>query len=175
MTPSVSWQRGPEMIIALRRIFYLPSIVLLASSAGLAWDLGIGTGMAGDVHGGSVFIDEPTAFRPLVGVVIRAANAVDAFQSIYQLPGGSLSYGPNHGGSGGAQYYFWLNNNEFITGIWGFASPNIRCIGFTTNMRQMACWGREEGTFFRISLSSKDGFRGFVGRSGQMLDAIGFY
>ncbi len=151
---------------------YAVALILLATLAACAVDKELM--LAGDISGGSPFWDvAPDPAWEVAGYVVRAGNAVDGIQLIYRRPDGSLINGAYHGGSGGTESKTMFGNGEHITGMWGYASPNIRCFAFHTNVQQYHCSGREEGTAFRYVLPISTRMRGISGRSGQLIDAIG--
>ncbi len=125
--------------------------------------------------GGSPFADGDLAAGARVAEVrIRAGDTVDAVQMIYVLADGSSRAGARHGGSGGREYTFTLDSDEYITGISGRCGDTVDSIRFHTNKRTSPTFGGSGGiTDFRFDVPAGNQAAGFVGRAGTTLDAIG--
>ncbi|KAL5497101.1 hypothetical protein EMCRGX_G013507 [Ephydatia muelleri] len=113
------------------------------------------------------------AFNSLGGAVkqinIRSGSLIDAIQLVYQNGQSSGVYG----GSGGAPASFVLGSGESVVAIAGRSGALVDSLTFYTNMgRIFGPLGGGGGSSFHVSQCD---FQGIYGRSGSMLDAIGFH
>ena len=74
-------------------------------------------------------------------------------------------------------------SEEYLVSVSGYFAPLswlatktsvIRSLTFKTNKRTFGPYGQEEGTPFNVPIE-KGLIIGFIGRSGELLDAIGFH
>lgn len=125
--------------------------------------------------GGSAFSDSEIPFRSRISEIrIRCGAFIDSIQAIYTLQEGTLFEGPVHGGSGGRSFVFRLDQDEYVTGISGRYGSNIDSIVIITNKRTSQKFGGNGGDRnFKIDVPSNSQAVGFIGRSGEYLDALG--
>jgi hypothetical protein len=99
---------------------------------------------------------------------------VDSIQVIYGLPNGRTVEGPRHGGPGGQASSFRLDSDEYIVGISGRYGKNIDCVRIQTNKRTSPLYGGSGGRQdYRVDVPRDNQAVGLIGRSGNLLDAIG--
>jgi hypothetical protein len=125
--------------------------------------------------GGSPFADPeiPSGAR-VAEVYVFSGNEVDAVQMLYVLPNGRTMMGPHHGGPGGRQNVFRLDNNEYIVGLTGRCGAYVDSLQIQTNRRSSPIFGGPGGSRnYRIDVAPGSQAIGFVGRSGAYLDAVG--
>jgi hypothetical protein len=135
---------------------------------------GSSTTIAGG-SGGSPFTDtQPGQGTRIAEVRIRAGDQIDAVQVIYAFSDGRTSEGLRHGGSGGHQYTFTLESDEYITGISGRYGNTIDSLHIHTNKRTSPLYGGRGGNQdFTVEVPSGEQATGFIGRAGNTLDAVG--
>lgn len=123
--------------------------------------------------GGDVFSDDLTQSCRVQQVNIQAGDFIDAIQMEYVTPSGQVIIGPLHGGPGGNAVSFELAPNEQIVAISGSAGDFVDSLKFTTSLGKVwGPYGGSGGAPFSINGANVGGI---FGRSGQFLDAIGFY
>ncbi len=126
-------------------------------------------------RGGNPFSDSD--FRSgnrVLEVHIFSGERVDAVQVLYQQADGRTVLGPRHGGSGGRENALRLDSDEYITGISGRYGEQIDSIRIQTNKRTSPLFGGSGGNRdYRIEAPQGNQAIGFIGRSGDYLDAIG--
>jgi hypothetical protein len=125
--------------------------------------------------GGSEFSDSDVPFRSRISEIrIRCGAFIDSIQAIYTLQEGTLYEGPVHGGNGGRSFVFRLDQDEYVTGISGRYGSNIDSIVIITNKRTSQKFGGNGGDRnFTINVPANYQAVGFIGRSGEYLDAVG--
>ena len=125
--------------------------------------------------GGKLFDDlelHPTIIG-IRGLYIRCGNSIDSIQATYQLKDGSVVVGPRHGGLGGQEKRFMLNEGEVLIRMEGKTSGVLvdQLTFYSNQGKQYGPYGRSCTTPFEtqegVELTS------FFGRSGKLLDAIG--
>ena len=129
---------------------------------------------------GTPFQDNlPATIEQLVAVSIRHGSLVDSIKGIWRLSDGNLLQGEHHGGNGGSESIFVLQNGEYISKIivrHGNAIDNLEF--HTTEGRQFGPYGGNGGTPVELDKkhfgSSKFTLRGFFGHSGDYVNGIGF-
>lgn len=131
--------------------------------------------------GGSAFADPiETNIPPIVNVKrmrIRHGNQVDSIDADYELLGGGIFDGTNHGGSGGSPTTVNFDQGEVIIALAG-KTNNTLVDQFTLTTRKSdgstatyGPFGKTGRTDFRV-----DGnIVGFFGRAGNLLDALGAF
>jgi hypothetical protein len=93
---------------------------------------------------------------------------------VYALAVGSGFMGDQHGGSGGRLSVFSLDPDEYITGISGRYGDTIDSLRIQTNKRASQLYGGGGGNRdYRLEVPRDTQAVGFVGRSGNLVDAIG--
>jgi hypothetical protein len=124
--------------------------------------------------GGAPFVDDPDPEARLVGVSIRFGDFIDAISAVYRQPGRDRLRAVVHGGNGGGPGVFELAEGEHIVAISGGVGKFVEWIQIHTNRRSSNPFGRPgDGRDFRIDVPEGHVMVGFVGRSGDYLDAIG--
>jgi len=125
--------------------------------------------------GGSGFSDRDVqAGARISGVRVRAAEWIDSIQALYTLQDGNLVEGPRHGGSGGSENVFRLDQDEYIIGLSGRYGDHIDSLRIHTNKRISQLFGGRGGDReYRIEVPVRNQAVGFAGRAGDYLDAIG--
>ena len=131
--------------------------------------------------GGTYFNDPISTHSPqIVGIRalrIRRGNQVDSIQATYILEDGATWVAPKHGGSGGSESYIQFDAGEFITRVDGKTNGTlVDQFTFTTEkadgtVRKYGPYGNTGRTAFSVS----GHVIGLLGRSGNLLDAIGFH
>ena len=122
----------------------------------------------------------PTHSPQIVGIRalrIRHGNQVVSIQATYILEDGATWVAPKHGGSGGSESYIQFDAGEFITRVDGKTNGTlVDQFTFTTEkadgtVRKYGPYGNTGRTAFSVS----GHVIGLLGRSGNLLDAIGFH
>lgn len=146
---------------------------IFGTALGLSQQSGSTNFMGGP--GGREFSDpEPSAGARVTEVRIRSSDAIDAVQMVYALAVGSGFMGDQHGGSGGRFSVFSLDPDEYITGISGRYGDTIDSLRIQTNKRASQLYGGGGGNRdYRLEVPRDTEAVGFVGRSGNLVDAIG--
>jgi hypothetical protein len=107
------------------------------------------------------------------GVIIQSGNYVDGIQLVYILRGQTVSWG-YHGGAGGDHHEFWLDSDEYITGIEGRSGAFVDSLIIHTNKRSSPQYGGDGGAnAYSYDVPPKFHVMGFWGRSGDYIDSIG--
>ncbi|MFN8483755.1 MAG: jacalin-like lectin [Anaerolineae bacterium] len=122
--------------------------------------------------GGAPFTDDLTNVVRLAQIIIRHGAWVDAIQCSWEMLGGSLSVGVQHGGNGGVADVITLAPDENITRISGRSGVYIDQLVITTTKRTCGPYGGNGGIPFDLS-PAPGATIGFFGRSGLYLDALG--
>ena len=131
--------------------------------------------------GGGAWDDDIRNYSPpIVGVrsiTIRHGNQVDSLQVTYLLADGSTYTAPKHGGTGGSQSSFTLAQDEMIIRVEGKTNNTlVDQLTFVTrnssgNITEYGPYGKTGQKDFSV-----EGYVvGFFGRSGNLLDGLGFY
>jgi jacalin-like lectin domain-containing protein len=123
--------------------------------------------------GGNTFSDDITQSCRVQQVNIQSGDYVDAIQMEYVTPAGTVITGPLHGGPGGTAVSFELAPNEQIVTISGSSGDFVDSLTFTTSLGNV--WGPYGGSGGAPFSITGVNVGGIFGRSGQFLDAIGFY
>jgi hypothetical protein len=127
----------------------------------------------GGRKGGGPFADDLTLASRLAGFVIRAKELVDGIQGIYQNCDGSISFGPWHGGGGGAVTRVDFKPDEHITAVEVSAGDFVDRLMVYTNKNPSGYgpFGGRGGAPTRLNIK----VGGFFGKQGEYLDQIGFF
>jgi len=125
--------------------------------------------------GGSSFSDSQLQSGALiVEVHIRCGDLVDSVQMTYAGTDGRTFTGPRHGGSGGRDKVFRLDQDEYIIGLSGRYGDAIDSIRIHTNRRVSQLFGGGGGKReYRIEVPNGYQAVGFSGQAGKVIDAIG--
>ena len=128
------------------------------------------TNQFGGGGGGSFFDYRESA--DVAAIVIRSGSLIDSIKLVYRNPDGSINVGDQHGGNGGGQTIHNLAVGEFVFAIHGRTGGVVDSLSFTTNHgRVLGPHGGNGGGSFSVGNCR---LRGIYGRSGSLLDAIGF-
>jgi hypothetical protein len=108
-------------------------------------------------------------------IAIRSGTYVDAIATTYLLPDGS-SQSFSHGGTGGTETVIHFNPGERIIAVVGRSGDLLDNIAFLTKdpqgvRRTYGPFGGPGGAPFIVNAD----VNGFFGRSGALIDAIGFF
>lgn len=136
--------------------------------------------------GGTPFSDQPPKGSRISGMLVRHGDYVDGIRLSWVTPDGTRVDGPYHGGQGGVEASFTLEPGETITAIgirsgdlvdmltfytslgrtygpYGGAGGDDSIVPTVEDLWHQDRWGRATGEVV-----------GIFGRSGDLLDAIGF-
>ena len=108
------------------------------------------------------------------GLIVRSGNSIDSFQAVYQLKDGSTVVGPRHGGLGGSEKRFMLDEGEVLIGMEAKTSGVLvdQLIFYSNRDRQYGPYGSSCTETFKTGGTDQE-LTSFFGRSGQLVDAIG--
>jgi hypothetical protein len=166
-----------EVLLMLARFLLLILALGLTglpdSSRARAEDERTKVGPAGG-EGGTEFADkELPEGASVVGVKIRHGRWIDGIELLYRTADGKEEGLGWHGGEGGEEETFRLEEGEYITGITGKAGTYIDSLTIVTNKRRSKTYGGDGGDA-AFDLRGACGLvAGFYGRSGPYLDRIG--
>lgn len=135
--------------------------------------------------GGNPFSDQLPDGASIIEVLIRHGEYVDGIQLVWELADGSGVFGPYHGGQGGDVDSFVLGPGELIDVINGRSGDLVDSLTFQTSLgHTYGPYGGGGGQPFEEIFRSEPTpmantrvirpLRGIFGRSGDLLDAIGF-
>jgi len=123
--------------------------------------------------GGGVFSDDLTQTSQLVGLNIWSGDYVDAIQATWSKPGGGTIIGTKQGGGGGSLSIITFKTGEYITRVDGRSGDWTDQLKFTTNLGNVyGPYGGNGGGAYTLKNLQVGGF---LGRSGQFLDAFGVF
>ncbi len=106
-------------------------------------------------------------------LIIRSGSLVDSIQATYRFSNGQVKTGGHHGGTGGSKHFVNLNYGEKIIAVFGASGSFVDKIGFVTDQhRFFGPYGGQGGGDFSVTNCV---LRGFLGRSGHLVDSIGFF
>lgn len=117
--------------------------------------------------GGATFLDQPPG--RIAGVRIRAGRYVDSVQFAYRKDN-KTTWGPQHGGNGGKLYEIKFESGERITEIGGRYGKYLDSVYIKTNRKTYPTRGGDGGS---RSFKIQGRIKGFWGRSGSLVDALG--
>ena len=125
--------------------------------------------------GGTEFVDaDVPAGGRIVEVRIHAGEYLDSIQMVYAMPDGRPLEAARHGGEGGRGMSFRLDQREYIVALSGRCGTYVDSLRIHTNKRTSELFGGRGGEReFRIDVPNDNQATGFMGRSGEYLDAIG--
>jgi hypothetical protein len=139
-----------------------------------------GGGSATDLFGildvrGRPFRDRAIPLNSTItGVKIRHACGIDAIQLVGKNPKGEQIPFEKHGGEGGREEEFTLQEGEYITGISGKHGTGIDSIVIHTNLDDTKRFGGEGGDHdYHIEVPEGCQVIGFVGQSSGTVTRIG--
>ena len=109
-------------------------------------------------------------------IVIYRDALIVSIEITYRLSDGREVTGAKHGGDHGNRVVIDINihDGERIIGIWGRTDRKIDRLGFITNHGRIfgPYGGSHGGDYFKVEACN---LRGISGRSGNLVDSIGFY
>ena len=124
--------------------------------------------------GGDPFQDDLTQVCRLAGINIRSGKRIDQIQAVWEYPDGTRVNGPAHGGTGGAAATITLKPGDTIVRVDLRSGEKVDQLTFYTNTgTKFGPYGGEGGS--PKSLTGLVAVTGFVGRSGEEVDQIGFW
>jgi hypothetical protein len=146
-----------------------------ASSAANAQDHRTKIGTAGG-GGGDEFADKhlPKGAK-VVGVKIRSGDWIDSIELLYKTADGKIESLGRHGGDGGGEDTFMLEEGEYIKGITGKSGTYVMSLTIITNKRMSKTYGLGEGDRTYHYVLPSDEVVGFYGRSAEYVDQIGIW
>jgi hypothetical protein len=133
-------------------------------------------GAAGN-NGGAEFVDKqlPKGAK-VVGVKIRSGDWIDSVELLYKTADGTNESMGKHGGDGGEEDTFMLEEGEHITGITGKTGMYVMSLTILTNKRKSRTYGLGQGDFdYHYELPHHDEVIGFFGRAAEYVDQIGIW
>ncbi len=135
------------------------------------------TVLCGSTEGGSAFQDPVPVLglSAITKIAIRSGDYIDAIATTYRLADGSAKTF-SHGGTGGSQQVISFAPGEKIVGVEG--STGIYLYGITFHTVDQNGAKRTYGPYGKgggFPFSFDSGIGGFFGRSGEKIDAIGFW
>ncbi|GMN68807.1 hypothetical protein TIFTF001_037855 [Ficus carica] len=111
-------------------------------------------------------------------------DAIGSFSVVYDLNGQPFDGPKNPSKHSFSTVKIELNfPDEYLVSVSGYTSPLswlatktpvVRSLTFKTNKRTFGPYGKEEGTSFNLPIENGL-IVGFKGRTGELLDAIGFH
>ena len=124
--------------------------------------------------GGKAFDDlerHPTIVG-IRGLTVRSGNSIDSIQAMYQLKDGSTVVGRRHGGLGGSEKRFMLDEGELLIRMEGKTSGTLidQLTFYSNRGKQYGPYGLASTTPFKTEGTE---LISFFGRSGKLVDAIG--
>lgn len=124
-------------------------------------------------HGGSRFADNLTETVKMTLLSIRHGDYIDAIQTTWSTVDGRRITGERHGGNGGTETVISFLDGEYINRIEGRSGAYVDQLTFYTNLgNKYGPYGGNGGTPFRLTNLCVGGF---LGKSGDYLDAIGVF
>ena len=129
--------------------------------------------------GGGSFDDVQSLNQQIVGIRalrIRHSHVLEWIEPTYLLENGSTVLGERHGvNNNGEEYYFEFADDEVITEVQGVSGRFMYSLTFiTTDGTNITRRYSMHGSTF-TSFSVQEQVIGFYGRSGGLIDALGFY
>jgi hypothetical protein len=132
------------------------------------------TELHGNVSGGGPFEDPISYGDRLKEVrVWESGQWIWSIQCVWVGTSGTVKTGPVHGRQNGYQHTITLGDDEEINVVKGGTNGYLANISFRTNKgKEYGPWGSKEGTPF---IHQGVHLLGFLGRSGDYIDAVGFF
>eukprot|EP00475_Leptophrys_vorax_P040820 TRINITY_DN76422_c0_g2_i5.p1 TRINITY_DN76422_c0_g2~~TRINITY_DN76422_c0_g2_i5.p1 ORF type:complete len:356 (+),score=92.14 TRINITY_DN76422_c0_g2_i5:182-1249(+) len=122
--------------------------------------------------GGSPFDDGDIAHDTIASIHIRCGRMIDAIGIAYR---GESQPKRMHGGTGGREEVFNLDDGEYITRVEGRAGGAVDGLRFFTNKGRSSMWYGDNGGAAFVSTEDGKVLKYVSGRSGGGLDAICFH
>ncbi len=123
--------------------------------------------------GGKPFQDDLTEAKDLIAIAIRHGNRIDSILGVWKTENGEQITGKHHGGYGGSESIVVLQPGEKINKVIVHYGDSVDYLEFHTNQRNKFQFGGAGGEEPHAEVSGN--ILGFFGRSGDELDAIGFF
>lgn len=126
--------------------------------------------------GGEEFSDKalPKGAK-VIGVKIRSGDWIDSVELLYKTADGKVESLGMHGGNGGDEETFMLEEGEYIKGITGKTKEYVMSLTIITNKRQSKTYGKGEGDVTYNYILPRDEVVGFYGRAADYVDRIGIW
>jgi RNA polymerase sigma factor (sigma-70 family) len=127
-------------------------------------------------EGGLEFADGPSPRGArIVGVRVRHGSYIDGVGLLYKTADGKRDSLGWHGGEGGWEETFLLEEGETIIGITGTSGEYVESLTIVTNKRKSPKYGSAgSGKAYDLRQSGAE-VTGFFGRSGTYVDQIGIF
>jgi hypothetical protein len=131
-------------------------------------------------NGGSTFDDKlslPSSPTRINEIWVRHGNQIDSLKASYALADGSTTVSDVHGGTGGSESHVTFEDGEVITEVKGKTGGRlVDQLSFITTtstgaQKVYGPYGKTGHTHFSL----QGEILAFYGRSGNLLDSIGFY
>jgi LmbE family N-acetylglucosaminyl deacetylase len=123
--------------------------------------------------GGSPFNDREQAEQPgntIKSIELSSGDSIDRISITY-----SNGVKKDHGGKGGTANNLYLDKDEYINRVSGTFDLYIKSINISTNKGNSLNGGKPVTTgSFKFEVPEDNFINGFFGRSGSLIDAIGF-
>ena len=161
--------------LLLTRLFLvvLVSMIIGISGPALAQEI-YKLGPSGGTGGNAFCDDDLPHHARVVEVRVFAGQYVDSLQIVYETENGERQSLSKHGGNGGNQNVFTLDEGEYITGISGRYGQYVDSIRIHTNRKTSQLYGGPGGSAdYHYEAERGAKIVGFYGRSGNYIDAIG--
>lgn len=124
-------------------------------------------------NGGNEFSFIPPEGGKIAGIGIKAGRKIDKLWVFYVDNSGRY-YFYSTGGKGGESHFFQFATDEYIKNISGRTEHHVIRLKFTTNKKIFSVGGKR-GDKFTTNLQINEQILGFKGKSGRLIDQIGFY
>ena len=124
--------------------------------------------------GGGYFNILPPSGSRIYAMAIRSGSYVDRLTVWYIRSDGSIYVGGDVGGNGGSYYLQFFSGNEYIYSVAGRSGKHLDRLIIYTNYKSFG-YGGNGGSVFNAGVPAGYQFLGFWGRSGSLVDQIGFY
>jgi Jacalin-like lectin domain len=163
--------------VGLAAAFLLGVVEMLTPSVACGQEGGrtkIGTSGA---NTGTEFVDKdlPKGAK-VIGVKIRSGDWIDAVELLYKTADGKVESLGKHGGDGGGEDTFMLEEGEHITGITGKSGLYVMSLTIITNKRKSQTYGLGQGEVeYHYEVPQHDEIIGFFGRAADYVDQIGIW
>ncbi len=134
-------------------------------------------GPSGGFGGQSFYIwpGSPRETMKISEIRICAGALIDSIQVVYKYDNGVEQVEGPFGGTGGAQYVFRLDDDEYIKTISGRRDNAIHSLNIVTNKKTRTYGGNGGSENFIYSTPDNIEIAGFFGRSGKYINALGVH
>lgn len=124
--------------------------------------------------GGYPFSIYPPDGSRIYAIAISSGGLIDRIVIWYQTANGTIYVGGDRGGSGGIYHVQYFSSDEYIVSVSGRSGGLLDRLTIHTNRKSFS-YGGNGGTPFYVSVPYGYQVLGFWGRSGGVIDQIGFY